>query len=128
MVINQTIASMSLKILIGAVLSSVMIISFLNLSRDLHEYLERFENSDLLQFCIFGFLLLSAGAGLLLLFRKRRDAKIETDLARVSITTLLSFDFYSLGVKFLEGFVNGVSKETSIINKNVDDQITVKGK
>jgi hypothetical protein len=127
MTINQAISSIILKILIGVVLSSIMIISFLNLSQDLHEYLERFENYKSLQFCVFSFFLLSAGTGLFLLFRKKSDAEIESDMTRISKINFVSFDFYSLGVKFLEGFVNGASKETGTINKNINDSTTVKG-
>lgn len=110
MAIMQMVNSLTFKILIGAVLAAAMIISLLYLTQDLHLYLGKLESGDLLQLGSFSVLLATAGTGLFFLL-KNKEVKTDSPRTGVSITELLSFDYKVLGIKFVEGFIIGLTKE-----------------
>lgn len=117
MSIDQTINKIIFKILIGIVLSAVMIISLLNLSLDLNLYLDQFENGYLLQFWTFSFLLVSAGIGLIYLFRHRNAVEEKSDLTGVSSTHFPTLNFPNLAICFLEGFIQGFTNNPKTIDE-----------
>jgi hypothetical protein len=107
---NQFISAITLRIMVGLVLAAAIIISLLSLSQDLHLYLGTFQNGTLLQFVTFGLTLVASSLGLFWLVMKR-EIEIDSEQKDTSVTSLLSCDLKAIGVKFVEGFINGLAKE-----------------
>jgi hypothetical protein len=110
MIVNQLVSSLTLKVLVGVVLTAASLISISILFQDLHIYLGKFENGDLLQLFTFSFLLVSTGTGLFFVLG-HKNVKPEAGLDHSPIAALLGSDFKVLGAKFIEGFVTGLAKE-----------------
>lgn len=110
MTINQLVSTITFKILIGIVLASAMIIFLIYLSQDLHLYLGKLENGDLIQLGSFSFFLVMTATGLFFLFK--REVTAASCQTNTSLEALLSCNFKSLGIKFIEGFTSKLLNET----------------
>lgn len=111
MSIDQLVSAITLKILLAIVIAVAMIISVFFLSQDLHAYLGKLENGDLLQLVSFGVLCSLSGIGMYYLLREKRK-EIGFTSSPTSIMGLFSCDIQVLGIKFIEGFLTGLTKET----------------
>ncbi len=127
MIIDRAVNSILLKVFFGTVLSAVMIVSFINLAQELPFYLDRFENSDSLESCIFAVFFLSAGSGLIFMFKSEGRVRIGVG-ERPTVNSLLgNIDFSKLKIRFLEGFISEVlgkleSKAINGSNKKANER------
>lgn len=116
MAINQFFLSVLFKMFSAIMLAIVMVISLIHLAQDLHRFLGLFEYGELFQLITFISIFLICGLSLFLMFRKSKKNQVPVHL-NTSMESIFPFDLQTLKINFIEGFLNGLTKEKKLHNQ-----------
>ncbi len=101
-------------------LAIVMVISLIHLAQDLHRFLGLFEYGELFQLITFVSIFLICGLSLFLMFRKSKKNQVPVHL-NTSMESIFPFDLQTLKINFIEGFLQGLTKDNKI--RSQDDNV-----
>ncbi len=99
----------SLVLSVGLILSSVIIYAMIQLGELLQVYLNRYDNGDSIQAIIFSSIVISSFI-LFFVSLKKDTYKDESNIKR-NHNSLIPFNIETLGLKFVEGFVQGLNSK-----------------
>lgn len=120
MAINKFFLSVLFKMFSAIMLAIVMVISLIHLAQDLHRFLGLFEYGELFQLITFVSIFLICGLSLFLMFRKSKKNQVPVHL-NTSMESIFPFDLQTLKINFIEGFLQGLTKDNKI--RSQDDNV-----
>lgn len=107
--INKTLNSIGIKTAVGSILVSIVIFSAFHLLQILRLYLDLYSNGIVLQVFAFGLVFLTGSSSLFILFRqKKMNSHV---LPPNSPSSIPGIDGQAIAIKFVEGFLDGVTKQ-----------------
>ncbi len=120
MAINQFFLSVLFKMFSAIMLAIVMVISLIHLAQDLHRFLGLFEYGELFQLITFISIFLICGLSLFLMFRRSKKNQVPVHL-NTAMESIFPFDLQTLKINFIEGFLQGLTKDNKIHSQ--DDNV-----
>jgi hypothetical protein len=103
-------SSIITKLIVSLILASAIVISIVHFLRLFHEYLAQFNNGSAIETTSYAVILIASGFGIYFLLVDKPDKKPESTASDLSYDLPHDFSLQTLGLQFLEGFMNGVTK------------------
>lgn len=99
----------SIVLSVGLILSSVIIYAMIQLGEMLQVYLNRYDNGDWIQVVIFSSIIISSF--ILFFVSLRKDSQKNESNTKSNQNSLIPFDIENLGLKFVDGFLQGLNSK-----------------
>ncbi len=99
----------SIVLSVGLILSSVIIYAMVQLGEMLQVYLNRYDNGDWIQVIIFSSIIISSF--ILFFLSLSKDRKKNESITKRKQNSLIPFDIETLGMKFVDGFLQGLNSK-----------------
>lgn len=111
--VRSELLSFVLKVLVGVVCSSLIIISFIHLSDAAHLFLSRYENPMLLELFTFGGMIVVSSVIIYVLLKNSSAEVFEKSLLdkNLSASPDGSLNIHQLLANFIEGLLEGIDSE-----------------
>lgn len=115
MSVKNFASALIVKVIIGLVLVATTVISIVHFLQLYHEYLTQFSNGFLIETSTYSAILIGSIGGLYFLLVDKKEKKSEKSISSLVTSIPLSMNVESLGLQFLDGFMNGMTrKKTSV--------------
>jgi len=103
------------KLIVSLILASAIVISIVHFLQLFHEYLTQFSNGAAIETITYAIILVGSGLGIyFLLAEDKPEKKVEVQTSSDSFTLPHDFSAQTLGLQFLEGFMNGITKKKNV--------------
>ncbi len=111
MSIKNFASALIVKVIVGLVLVATTVISIVYFLQLYHEYLAQFSNGALIETSTYSVILIGSVVGLYFLLIDKNEKKSEKSISSLVAAIPLSMNVESLGLQFLDGFMNGLTKK-----------------
>ncbi|MBC7753298.1 MAG: hypothetical protein H7Z71_03605 [Moraxellaceae bacterium] len=111
MSIKNFASALIVKVIVGLVLVATTVISIVHFLQLYHEYLTQFSNGALIETSTYSVILIGSVVGLYFLLIDKNEKKSEKSISSLVAAIPLSMNVESLGLQFLDGFMNGLTKK-----------------
>lgn len=111
MSIKNFASALIVKVIVGLILGATTVISIVHFLQLYHEYLSQYSNGVLIETLTYSVILIGSVVGLYFLLTDKNEKKSEKSIASLVTSIPLSMNVESLGLQFLDGFMNGITKK-----------------
>ena len=111
MSIKNFASALIVKVIGSLVLVATTVISIVYFLQLYHVYLTEFSNGVLIETLTYSLILTGSVSGLYFLLIEKKEKKSEKSISSLVTSIPLSMNIESLGLQFLDGFMNGMTKK-----------------